>query len=268
MLGAGLQTPPRVSTEGLVWMPPPRGIAVAMPTLAESFSTIRSALVENFALAPAEDDRDSPFEAIVRVLLDREFGASRGAAALEVLERAGLLTPDALAQADILAVRDALLEAAIPASPQSVAPLSHLARWIVEHHGARVESLLNPDRSTDWLRGELAAIRGIGLATADAIVLFALKRPSYPVDRATYRVLVRHGWLDPSAGYDEARDLLVGQAADQGDVPDGEAASRLIDLARGMGPLGRRYCRAAAPRCDQCPLEPVLPEGGPREVDG
>jgi endonuclease III related protein len=239
-----------------------------MPTLAESFPTVRSALAEHFELAPAGIDRETPFEAIVRVLLDREFGASRAGAALEVLERAGLLVPDRLAQADVLSIRDALLQAAIPASPQSVAPLSYLARWIVEHHGSRVDSLFNPDRSTDWLRGELAAIRGIGLATADAILLFALRRPSYPVDRATFRVLVRHDWLDPGALYDEARDLLVGQASDDGEVPDGEAANRLIDVSRGMGQLGRRFCRAAAPRCDQCPLEPVLPEGGPREVDG
>ena len=108
-----------------------------------------------------------------------------------------------------------------------------------------------------------------GLAeTVIAILLFALKRPSYPVDRATFRVLVRHAWLDPNALYDEARDLLVSQAVESGDVPDGLAANRLIDIARGMGQLGRRFCRAAGPRCDQCPLEPVLPEGGPREVDG
>jgi endonuclease-3 related protein len=239
-----------------------------MPTLAESFATIRSALVEHFILEPLETAWDSPFAAMIRVILERELGAARAAAALEVLEGNGLLTPEGLAKADVLAVRDILLGASLPVSPQSVAPLVHLARWIVEHHGGRVESLLNPDRTADWLRGELAAIRGIGLATADAIVLFALKRPSYPVDRATFRVLVRHGWLDVSAGYDEARELLVDHAVEQGDVPDGEAADRLIDLARGMMQVGRRYCRAAAPLCEQCPLELVLPEGGPREVDG
>ena len=64
---------------------------------------------------------------------------------------------------------------------------------------ARVESLFEP-RSIDRLAARRAGgVPGIGLAAADAILLFALKRPSYPVDRATYRVLVRHGWLDPSA---------------------------------------------------------------------
>jgi endonuclease-3 related protein len=243
-------------------------MAFLMPTFAEAFPTVRSALAEEVVLAHTGGDQDAPFEAMIRVLLDRELGALRAAVALQALEHAGFLTPEGLSSADVLAVRDAILEAGLPASPQTVAPLLHLAGWIVEHHGGRAESLLNPDRSEDWLRGELAAIRGIGLATADAIVLFALKRPSYPVDRATFRVLVRHGWLDPSSSYDEARDLLVAQAVDQADVSGGEAAKGLMDIAHGMGPIGRRHCRAAAPKCEACPLEGVLPEGGPREVDG
>ena len=104
------------------------------------------------------------------------------------------------------------------------------------------------------------------MAGADAILLYALKRPSYPVDRATYRVLVRHGWLDPTATYDEARDLLVDSVTDRADVLNEEEdpAVELAELAHGMEQLGRRFCRAAAPHCDGCPLESLLPEGGPR----
>ena len=127
--------------------------------------------------------------------------------------------------------------------------------------------MFNPDRSAEWLRGELASIPGIGLTAADAIVLFALNRPSYPVDRATFRVFVRHGWLDPGAGYDEARDTIVDRAMADGEEL-GTTVRILIDLSRGMKELGRQFCRAAGPKCDGCPLEPLLPEGGPREVDG
>ncbi len=168
----------------------------------------------------------------------------------------------------MLEIRDTLREQGVSASPFLITPLKQLAEWIVEHHGGRVESLFNPDRSTDWLRGELARIPGISLTAADAILLFALKRPSYPVDRATFRVLVRHDWLDPSAPNDEARDLLVEKATGRGEVPDGEAASVLLDVSFGMEQIGRRFCRAAAPRCERCPLESLLPEGGPREADG
>jgi endonuclease III len=34
-----------------------------------------------------------------------------------------------------------------------------------------------------------------------------------------------------------------------------------------MKQLGGRFCRTARPRCDGCPLEPFLPEGGAREID-
>lgn len=239
-----------------------------MPTLEDAFPTVYQALVEHFGPVAADSGGEAPFEAMVGVLLDRELGGTRVGAALDGLEKAGLLTPERLAAAEVLEIRDALLEEGVPASVQTIAPLKNLAGWIVDRHGGRVESLFNPDRSTDWLRGELAAIKGIGLTAADAVVLFALRRPSLPVDRATFRVLVRHGWLDPGATYDEAHDVLVDRATEAGDVPDGDAASLLIALARGMKQLGRRYCRAAAPQCDDCPLESLLPEGGPRQVDG
>jgi endonuclease-3 related protein len=249
-------------------MPVPSGNDLLMPTLEDAFPTVCEALARDSGGASVLAERQEPFEAMIGVLLDRALGASRAVTAIGALEEAGLLSPEQLKRADVLEIRDALLEKGVSASPLLIAPVKHLAEWLVEHHGGRVESLFNPERSTDWLRGELASIPGVSLAAADAIVLFALKRPSYSVDRATFRVLVRHGWLDASALYDEARDLLVDHASRGGNVSEGEAGNLLIGLAHGMEQIGRRFCRAAAPRCEQCPLESVLPEGGPREADG
>jgi endonuclease III related protein len=249
-------------------MPVPRGIDLLMPTLEDAFPTVREALVKQFGGPAEEAELRGPFEGMIGVILGRELTAASSAAAVAALDDAGLLTPERLASADVIEIRQTLLEHGVSAPPFLIAPLKHLAQWIVEHHGGRVDSLFNPDRSTGWLRGELAAIRGISMTAADAILLFALKRPSYPIDRGTFRVLVRHGWLEPSALYDEARDELIDLATGRGEVPDGEAANTLIDVALGMKQLGRRYCRAAAPRCEQCPLESLLPEGGPREADG
>ncbi len=239
-----------------------------MPTLEDAFPTVCEALAEHFRGPPSHLIGLEPFEAMVAVLLEREIGRARTEAALDGLAEAGLLALDRLASADLLELRHVLAEKGISVSVRSIAPLVHLAQWLVDHHEGRLDFLFNPDRSTDSIRAELAAIRGVGLTAADAIVLFALRRPSYPVDRATFRVLVRHGWLDPTAAYDEARDLVVDHATDQGCVMDGESSQRLVGLTHGMEQLGRRYCRAAAPRCDQCPLESMLPEGGPREADG
>jgi len=238
-----------------------------MPTLDDAFSTVCEALVEHFGPPPADFEGLAPFEAMIAVLLDRELGGARWRAAVDGLAESDLLSPDQLVRADIPEISDALREKGVSAPANAIALLKQLARWLVDHHGGRVDSLFDPHRSTDWLRGELTALKGIGAATADAILLFALKQPSYPVDRATFRVLVRHDWLDSTASYEEARDLLVDHAALSAEPWAEDPANVLKNLSLGMEQLGRRYCRAAAAHCDRCPLEGLLPEGGPRGVD-
>jgi endonuclease-3 related protein len=244
------------------------GAIAIMPTFEHAFPAVCAALVEQFGGSDQEFAGLAPFEAMVAVLLERELGSTRLPRALDALNKACLLTPARLDQADIPEIGDALRESGISASSGAIAPLKQLARWLVNHHGGRVDPLFDPHRSTDWLRGELAAIKGIGPAAADAMILHGMKRPSYPVDRATYRVLVRHGWLDSTETYQEVRDLVVDLAVDRAEPPGDDPADLLRDLAAGMEQVGRRYCRTAMPHCEGCPLESFLPEGGPREVDG
>ncbi len=168
-----------------------------MPTLDDAFDTLHDALVDHFGSAPDDFAGLDPFEAMIAVLLERELGG-RFRAALGALSQAGLLFPRRLADAGVIEIVSTLRDQGFAPSPQAIAPLVSLARWLVDHHAGRIESLFDPHRTTEWLRGELAGINGIGPATADAIILHAFKRPAYPVDRPTFRVLFRHGWLDPS----------------------------------------------------------------------
>jgi endonuclease-3 related protein len=243
-----------------------------MPTLDDAFEAIRTDLVRHFG--PAKDDFAglAPFDAIVAVVLERALGGVRWRAALDGLGDDGLLTPERLAEAEVPEIAEALREKGVAATAKTIAPLRHLARWVVQHHGRGILAV-DVDDTGDmpappgWLREELAAIKGIGAAAADAIVLSALKRPSYPVDRASFRILVRHGWLDSTAAYDEARDFFVERATNGAHDVEADAVAALSDLSHGMEQLGRQLCRAAAPRCEGCPLEHLLPEGGPREID-
>ena len=243
-----------------------------MPTLDHAFEAVRSAMIGHFGAAADDFEGLAPFDAMVAVVLKRALGGERGRAALDALGDDDLLTPERLADAELLEIADALRGKGIAATVKTIAPLKHLARWVVEHRDTGIFATAEDDSEKvplrlGWLLEELGAIKGIGPATADAIVLFALKRPSYPVDRASFRVLVRHGWLDSTASYDEARDLLVDRAMHGADELEEQAAATLIDLSREMDRLGRQFCRAAAPHCGGCPLEHLLPEGGPREVD-
>ncbi len=245
-----------------------------MASLDEAFSSVHAALVERFGVpAPLVQGLD-PFQAICAVLLERSLAPKQGETTLGVLRESALLVPDRLATTDLVELIDAALENGSSVKAAAIAPLQRFASWLIQHHDGQIAALFDPHRSTEWLRGELTAIKGIGAAGADAVLLYALKRPAYPVDRATYRVMVRHGWLEPSATYDEARDLVVDCAASLEGVSDerGLAANQsltddLIDVAHGMALIGRHYCRPAVPRCDECPLVSLLPEGGYRQTD-
>ena len=99
---------------------------------------------------------------------------------------------------------------------------------------------------TRVLRRELLAVHGIGPETADSILLYALGRRSFVVDAYARRLLSRHGWAGPRAGYDDLRRLF--QAA----LP---RSQRLYNEYHALiVRLGKTHCRSA-PRCDGCPLE-------------
>jgi endonuclease III related protein len=134
--------------------------------------------------------------------------------------------------------------------------LQSLARWLVErHHGMADELVGEGSVSTAQLRDELLALRGIGQTNADAVLLFALRRPVYPVDSPTYRVLARHGWIDTDAQYDDARDVVERLAPDDPDL--------LIAISSWFESVARKFCRAQVPKCEKCLLRSYLPEGGP-----
>jgi endonuclease-3 related protein len=232
-----------------------------MPTLDEALPLIRAGTGAADPDGPPAGrfDGREPFEAMVAALLARQVSPSIGTAVLDALREEGLLDPLHLDRAALPEIQDALRGKVRSISVRTLAPAKQLAHWLVEEHGGRVEDLVDSGRSTDELRGELAGIRGVGVVGADAILLAVLKRPAYPVDRGTYRILVRHGWLDPSATYDDARELMVHQAGGDPDM--------LIRLSDGMEALSSRHCRASAPRCDDCPLLSLLPEGGPLGAD-
>ncbi|MFO0908688.1 MAG: hypothetical protein U0794_10065 [Isosphaeraceae bacterium] len=71
---------------------------------------------------------------------------------------------------------------------------------------------------------------------------------------------MRHGWLDTTADYDEARDAFQRLAPDD--------ARALAELAAWLDRLGRDFCRLTVAKCDACPLRPMLPEGGPIDPSG
>jgi endonuclease-3 related protein len=233
-----------------------------MPALDESSHAIRDALADYYGRPEPPTAGLDPFEALIASALDRALDRKKRDAALAALRDEGLLEPQALAEADPAEVEDALRSSGLVIARTALAPLRRLARWLVDLHHGSADDMAGPDGEVpvDRLREELLTLNGVGPATADAILLFALRRPAYPLDRASYRVLVRHAWIDPDTGYEEARDVV--------ERLGGGDPETLARFSAWFERLGREFCRAGAPRCDRCPLRPFLPESGPVDPSG
>lgn len=223
-----------------------------MPTLDESFPALEAALSEHYG-RPGAPIAGEPFLAVAAAVLAGDASAAKVAGARVAMSGADLLDPRVLADADAVAVAELFRETPLRMPRKAIATLQRLARWLCERDDADEESLAG--FATDTLRDELRGLNGIGRATADALLLHGLGRAAYPLDRATYRVFARHGWIDPAADYDEARAVVERPVADD--------RGRVARLAWSLEQVGRDFCRAGAPRCERCPLAAWLPEGGP-----
>jgi endonuclease-3 related protein len=132
--------------------------------------------------------------------------------------------------------------------------LRALLRWIVDRGGDPAAALRGDPGE---VRESLLAVHGVGPETADSLLLYAGGHPVFVADAYARRVGGRHGWLDPDAGYEAIRALV------EGSLP--RDAALLNQFHAEIVQVGKDHCRAT-PRCEGCPLEPMLPPGGPREA--
>jgi len=170
-----------------------------------------------------------------------------------------MLEPAKMAAASVGEIQDTLSEAGAKLPPRVAALLRRVAGWFASTFREPGIGDREGDVATSVLREQLLAVNGIAAGTADAVML-ALGRPCCPIGPGIYRILVRHGWCDITADYDEASETLSRLAG--GDVAE------LDHLVRGLTEVGRRYCGVRAPKCDRCPLLPLLPEAGPIDPHG
>lgn len=112
-------------------------------------------------------------------------------------------------------------------------------------------------RDGAWLRRWLTETRGIGLETADSIVLYASGRPTFVVDAYTRRLAERHGLIHGRASYAVLKRLFEGALPPSARVMN-EYHALIVRL-------GKECCRAT-PDCGRCPIGWDLSRGGRPEV--
>ncbi|MBK9138740.1 MAG: endonuclease III domain-containing protein [Verrucomicrobia bacterium] len=201
---------------------------------------------------------DSPFEVCVGAILTQNTSWTNVERAIAALKRAGRLSVVGISTLTLTE----LVALIRPAGYFNVKArrLKEFVRVLQQDFGGRLDRLFAG--SLDEARDRLLAINGIGPETADSMLLYAGGHASFVVDAYTRRVFARHGWCHPEASYDELKTLcetaLKNRASDQLPAYWGDYHAQIVRV-------GKIHCRKAAPRCEGCPLEPLLPRatGGP-----
>ena len=208
---------------------------------------------------------ETPFEVCVGAILVQNTSWTNVERAIAQLKSAGVLEPKKL-----FVLPEARLAKLIrPAGYFNVKArrLRSFLRVLVKDFSGDLEKLFAGDTTT--VRARLLAIHGIGPETADSLLLYAGAHHSFVIDAYTKRIFERHGWggekrkagkrkakTDGPFGYDALKSLC------ETALNKKRGAARLDywqDFHAQLVMVGKHFCRPREPRCDDCPLKPLLP---------
>lgn len=186
-------------------------------------------------------------EVILGAILTQNTNWNNAALALKNLRQTGRLRWKSLRQASIAELEEDVRPAGF--YRQKARTIRSFVDWTVARHRGSLNSLFAlPPRE---LRRQLLELRGLGPETADAIVLYAGKKPFFVADAYTRRILARHGLLPASVDYATAQAFLHRH------LP--ASAGLFNEFHALLVEAGKRYCKRLAPDCGSCPLAPFLP---------
>lgn len=188
---------------------------------------------------------DTPFEILVGAVLTQNTSWGNVEKALASLREKGLLEYETFSQL----------------APDEIAPLirpsgyynlkaqrlRNLITLVEEEYGGDFALFCKGERSS--LREQLLSVKGIGPETADAIMLYVCRRPSFVVDTYTHRVFSRHCMVDEESDYHSIQEQFVNNLPEDTELY-GEYHGLIIRVAKD-------FCKKKVPLCEGCPLEGV-----------
>ena len=189
---------------------------------------------------------ETAFEVAVGAILTQNTNWKNVEKAIVNLKRVGALSPSKMKRLS----RRRLAALIRPAGYYNVKAerLGNFMEYLDSRHGMDMDGLgRTPGRR---LREELLSVGGIGPETADSILLYGCGKPFFVVDAYTRRIGSRHGICPSRASYDEVQEIFT--AALPRSVKVFNEFHALIVR------LGKSRCRPSSPRCEECPLEPML----------
>lgn len=184
---------------------------------------------------------DTPFEIIVGAILTQNTAWTNVERAINNLKKHGLLEPKRMQRVKL----ELLAELIKPAGyyNQKAKKLKAFLKVLFNEYDGSLEKLFKLDILS--MRQKLLSIWGIGEETADSIILYAAKKPTFVVDAYTKRILIRKGIVQKNAHYHEIKELFESNL--EHDV------KLFNDYHAQFVALGKNFCRKT-PFCTNCPI--------------
>jgi endonuclease-3 related protein len=215
---------------------------------------------------------------IIGTILTQNTSWTNVARALANLRAADKLNPDAIRAIDVGALEQLVRPSGY--FRQKSKRLKDFLAFVDARFGGSLEAMLATP--TMQLRKELLDLKGIGPETADSILLYAGHHAIFVVDAYTRRVLERHEAITANAKYDDIRVLVEEALSEAGasvtddsavldprrpavHAPSAMSLAAKTELAQKYNEmhglfvqLGKHYCSKQNPKCEICPLGPML----------
>lgn len=192
---------------------------------------------------PSNSERHDPLDELVAAVLSQHTSDANSGGAFASL-RANFGSWRQVAAAPVEAIADAIRRGGL--ADQKAPRIKAILAQIESATGAL---------DLDWLAGApldgarsfLTSLPGVGPKTAACVLLFALRRPAFPVDTHVHRVARRIGLVDGHASAHVTQDYLESIVS----------ADRMYAYHVNFIRHGRRVCKARRPLCAACGLNSV-----------
>ncbi len=189
---------------------------------------------------------DTPFEVMVGAVLTQNTAWANVERAIDNLKRSRLLTPAKMSRVPTKRLASLIR----PSGYFNIKTkrLTHLLDFLLTRYSGSLRKMFCDNPAA--LRENLLSVSGIGLETADSILLYAGGLPFFVVDAYTKRILARHGIASASADYHTVQKLFMDNLRHNTGLYN-EYHALIVRV-------GKEQCKKRNPLCKTCPLKSLL----------